>query len=85
MKITELLEKDKDRLLTEIGSAGKAEKAIAILEKETDKLLVVHDRLGGPVHKFEVVAERTPEVAARRKNRAGDKTRVIEKRHFLKT
>jgi len=47
MKITELLEKDKDRLLTEISSAGTAEKAIGILEKETDKLLLTHnDRAG---------------------------------------
>jgi hypothetical protein len=43
MKITELLEKDKDRLLTEISSAGTAEKAIGILEKETDKLLLTHN------------------------------------------
>ena len=43
MKITELLEKDKDRLLTEIGAAGTAEKAISILEKETDKLLLTHN------------------------------------------
>lgn len=43
MKITELLEKDKDRLLTEMSAAGTAEKAIAILEKETDKLLLTHN------------------------------------------
>ena len=47
MKITEILEKDKDRLLTEIGAAGKAEKAIAILEKETDKLLLTHNDAAG--------------------------------------
>lgn len=47
MKITELLEKDKDHLLTEISAAGTAEKAIGILEKETDKLLLTHnDRAG---------------------------------------
>lgn len=47
MKITELLEKDKDRLLTEMSAAGTAEKAIGILEKETDKLLLTHnDRAG---------------------------------------
>ena len=43
MKITELLEKDKDRLLTEISAAGSSEKAISILEKETDKLLLTHN------------------------------------------
>ena len=47
MKLTELLEKDKQRLLTEMSAAGTAEKAIDILEKETDKLLLTHnDRAG---------------------------------------
>lgn len=47
MKITELLEKDKDRLLTEISAAGTAEKAVSILEKETDKLLLTHNDAAG--------------------------------------
>ena len=42
MKLTELLEKDKEHLLTEISAAGTAEKAISILEKEVDKLLLSH-------------------------------------------
>lgn len=43
MKLTELLEKDKDHLLTEISAAGTAEKAVAVLEKEVDKLLLTHN------------------------------------------
>lgn len=42
-KLTELLEKDKNHLLTEMGAAGTSEKAISILEKETDKLLLSHN------------------------------------------
>ncbi|MBQ6389776.1 MAG: hypothetical protein IJH90_09250 [Mogibacterium sp.] len=38
--MTELLEKDKDRLLTELADAKTAEKAIRMLENETDKLLI---------------------------------------------
>ncbi len=40
MKMTELLEKDKDGLITELSNAASAEKAIKILENETDKLLL---------------------------------------------
>ena len=43
MKLTEQLEKDKDRLLTELSAAGTAEKSIGILEKEIDKLLLTHN------------------------------------------
>ncbi|MBE6042104.1 MAG: hypothetical protein E7220_06245 [Clostridiales bacterium] len=40
MKMTEILEKDKERLLTELSGAGTAEKAVKVLENETDKLLL---------------------------------------------
>ena len=41
--VTELLEKDKDKLLTELAEAKTAEKAIRVLENETDKLLLRHN------------------------------------------
>lgn len=47
MKLTELLEKDKDHLLTEIAAAGTAEKAVPVLEKEIDKLLLKHNDAAG--------------------------------------
>lgn len=47
MKLTELLEKDKDHLLTEISAAGTAEKAVVVLEKEVDKLLLTHNDAAG--------------------------------------
>lgn len=40
MKMTEILEKDRDRLLTELTAAANAEKAVRILENETDRLLL---------------------------------------------
>ena len=43
MKMTDLLEKDKDRLLTELSAAASAEKAIHVLENEIDKLLLKHN------------------------------------------
>jgi hypothetical protein len=43
MKMTELLEKDKDKLLTELSAAASAEKAIKVLENEIDKLLLKHN------------------------------------------
>ena len=43
MKMTEILEKDKDHLLTELASAASAEKAVRVLENETDKLLLRHN------------------------------------------
>ena len=47
MKFTELLEKDKEHLLTEIAAAGSAEKAVPVLEKEIDKLLLSHNDSAG--------------------------------------
>ncbi len=41
--MTDLLEKDKDRLLTELTAAASAEKAIHVLENEIDKLLLKHN------------------------------------------
>ncbi|MBQ3370306.1 MAG: hypothetical protein IJG48_04700 [Mogibacterium sp.] len=41
--MTELLEKDKDKLLTELSAAASAEKAIKVLENEIDKLLLKHN------------------------------------------
>lgn len=43
MKMTDLLEKDKDKLLTELSAAGTAEKAVKVLENELDKLLLKHN------------------------------------------
>ena len=43
MKMTDILEKDKDRLLTEMTAAGSAEKAVGILEKESDKILLTYN------------------------------------------
>lgn len=43
MKMTDLLEKDKDRLLTELTAAQTAEKAVKVLENESDKLLLRHN------------------------------------------
>ena len=41
--MTDLLEKDKEKLLTELSAAGSAEKAIHVLENEMDKLLLKHN------------------------------------------
>ena len=38
-----MLEKDKDKLLTELSAAASAEKAIKVLENEIDKLLLKHN------------------------------------------
>ena len=43
MKMTDLLEKDKDKLLTELSAAASADKAIHVLENEIDKLLLKHN------------------------------------------
>lgn len=43
MNITEILEKDKERLLTELSAAVSAEKAVAVLEKELDKLHLTYN------------------------------------------
>lgn len=43
MKMTDLLEKDKDKLLTELSAAASAEKAIHVLENEIDRLLLKHN------------------------------------------
>ena len=43
MKMTDLLEKDKDKLLTELAGAGTADKAVVVLENEMDKLLLKHN------------------------------------------
>ena len=42
MKMTDLLEKDKDSLITELAAAGTADKAVRVLENEMDKLLLKH-------------------------------------------
>lgn len=41
--MTDLLEKDKDKLLTELSAAASAEKAIHVLENEIDRLLLKHN------------------------------------------
>ena len=43
MKLTDLLAKAKDKLLTELSAAGTAEKAVKVLENEIDKLLLKHN------------------------------------------
>ena len=43
MKMTDLLEKDKDSLITELAAAGTADKAVRVLENEMDKLLLKHN------------------------------------------
>ena len=43
MKMTEILEKDKDKLLTELSAAATADKAVHVLENELDKLLLKHN------------------------------------------
>ena len=43
MKMTDLLEKDKDKLLTELSAAASAEKAIQVLENEIDKLVLKYN------------------------------------------
>lgn len=45
--MTDLLEKDKDRLLTELSAAGTADKAGGVLEKEVDKLLLNYNESAG--------------------------------------
>ena len=40
MKMTELLDKDKNNLVTELGSSLSPEKAVKVLEAENDKLLL---------------------------------------------
>ena len=42
MKMTDLLEKDKDSIITELAAAGTADKAVRVLENEMDKLLLKH-------------------------------------------
>ena len=39
----ELLEKDKDRILTELAAAKTPEKGTAVLEKEMDKLILQYN------------------------------------------
>ena len=41
--MTDLLEKDKDKLLTELSAAASADKAIHVLENEIDRLLLKHN------------------------------------------
>ncbi|MBQ9272195.1 MAG: hypothetical protein IJ227_00540 [Mogibacterium sp.] len=41
--MTDLLEKDKDNLLTQLAGAGTADKAVQVLENEMDKLLLKHN------------------------------------------
>lgn len=43
MKLVELLEKDKENLLTELAAAKEPERAIRVLENELDKLLMTYN------------------------------------------
>ena len=56
MKMTELLEKDKDKLLTELSAAATAEKAVGVLDKELDKLLLKHNEQAGSDREREAAA-----------------------------
>jgi hypothetical protein len=56
MKMTEILEKDKDKLLTELSAAATAEKAVSVLDKELDKLLLRHNEQAGSDREREAAA-----------------------------
>ena len=43
MKFVELLERDKQNLLTELAASKAAEKAVRVLENELDKLLMTYN------------------------------------------
>ena len=43
MKLVELLEKDKENLLTELAAAKEPDRAIRVLENELDKLLMTYN------------------------------------------
>ena len=43
MKLIELLEKDKQNLLTELAASKTAERAVTALENELDKLLLMYN------------------------------------------
>lgn len=43
MKLIELLEKDKENLLTELAATKAADKAIVVLTNELDKLLLMYN------------------------------------------
>ena len=47
MKLIELLEKDKDNLVTELTASKSAERAVRTLENELDKLLMVYNESCG--------------------------------------
>ena len=54
--MTDLLEKDKEKLLTELSVAGTAEKAIHVLENEIDRLLLKHNEYCESDHERESAA-----------------------------
>ena len=56
MKMTELLEKDKDKLLTELSAAATADRAVSVLDKELDKLLLRHNEHAGSDREREAAA-----------------------------
>lgn len=47
MKMTDLLEKNRDSLLTQLAAAGTADKAVRVLENETDMLLIKYNEQCG--------------------------------------
>ena len=47
MKLIELLEKDKQNLLTELAASKTAERAVTALENELDKLLLMYNEKCG--------------------------------------
>ena len=54
--MTDLLEKDKEKLLTELSVAGTAEKAVHVLENEIDRLLLKHNEYCESDHERESAA-----------------------------
>ena len=54
--MTDLLEKDKEKLLTELSAAGTAEKAVHVLENEIDRLLLKHNEYCESDHERESAA-----------------------------
>jgi hypothetical protein len=43
MKLVDILEKDKDNLLTELAAAKEPDRAIRVLENELDKILMTYN------------------------------------------
>ena len=56
MKLIDILDKDRDNILTSLAEAGNAEKAVRVLENETDKLLLRYNEQCGSEQVREMAA-----------------------------